>query len=165
MTILKKIKIWCGLSKMLFNKLSKVNKHMNPENPIVLDTGGIGAEKVDMNHAGCACTLVCYCEDVNSRPLRIIIKFTLVTAYRFSDEMHCGGFLADSYDSILEVKNSSWLKSICANEPSGHKELWRKRHFAMFIRSCGYYEFIADDVIVKNEYDRPDIADLSDSAR
>lgn len=33
------------------------------------------------------------------------------------------------------------------------------------IRSCGYYEFIADDVIVKNEYDRPDIADLSDSAR
>ena len=105
-----------------------------------------------MNHADCACTLVCYCEDENSRPLKIKIEFSLVTAYRFSTEMYCGEFLDGTYDSILEVKDSNWLKSICANEPVGHQELWRKRHFAMFIRGCGYYEFIADDVTVKNEY-------------
>ena len=137
---------------MLFNKLPKENRQMKTKNPIILDTGGIGADKVDMNHADCACTLVCYCEDENSRPLKIKIEFSLVTAYRFSTEMYCGEFLDGTYDSILEVKDSNWLKSICVNEPVGHKELWRKRHFAMFIRGCGYYEFIADDVTVKNEY-------------
>ena len=109
---------------------------MKTENPIILNTGGIGAVSIDMTHTNC----------------EIIIEFSLVTAYRFTCEMYCGGFPDGSYDAILEVKDSDWLKTVCANAPRGHKSPWRQRHFAMFLGSCGCYEFIADDVTVKNEY-------------
>lgn len=125
---------------------------MKTENPIILNTGGIGAVSIDMTHTNCACKLICDCEDENSKPLKIIIEFSLVTAYRFTCKMYCGGFPDGSYDAILEVKDSDWLKTVCANAPRGHKSPWRQRHFAMFLGSCGCYEFIADDVTVKNEY-------------
>lgn len=125
---------------------------MKTENPIILNTGGIGAVSIDMTHTNCACKLICDCEDENSKPLKIIIEFSRVTAYRFTCEMYCGGFPDGSYDAILEVKDSDWLKTVCANALRGHKSPWRQRHFAMFLGSCGCYEFIADDVTVKNEY-------------
>lgn len=125
---------------------------MKTENPIILNTGGIGAVSVDMTHINCACQLICDCEDENSKPLKIMIEFSLVTAYQFTCEMYCGGFPDGSYDAILEIKDSDWLKTVCTNAPRGHKSPWRQRHFAMFLRSCGCYEFIADDVTVKKEY-------------
>ena len=46
---------------------------MKTENPIILNTGGIGAVSIDMTHTNCACKLICDCEDENSKPLKIII--------------------------------------------------------------------------------------------
>ena len=60
---------------------------MKTENPIILNTGGIGAVSIDMTHTNCACKLICDCEDENSKKLNIIIEFSLVTAYLFIFEM------------------------------------------------------------------------------
>ena len=76
------------------------------------------------------------------------IRFHGVVTFRFSDEMHCAGFVRDSYDSVVEVADSEWLRSLKDNEPPGISGVVGKTHFAMLFSSNGYLEVVAERLSV-----------------
>ncbi|SRR5579875_552523 len=76
-----------------------------------------------------------------------ILFFPHVIAFRFRDEPHIPvDFYSESYESVAEVSNSQWLTELEKTEPkSSYSKLWRRRHFAVLLSSCGFFELIADD--------------------
>lgn len=73
--------------------------------------------------------------------------FPHVITFRFWDEPHIPvDFYSESYESVAEVSNSQWLTELERTEPkSSYNKLWRRRHFAVLLSSCGFFELIADD--------------------
>lgn len=73
--------------------------------------------------------------------------FPYVITFRFWDEPHMpSNFYEESYDSVAEVSNSEWLAEIERTEPKCiYNKLWRRRHFAVLLSNCGFFELIADD--------------------
>ena len=73
--------------------------------------------------------------------------FPHVITFRFWDEPHIPvNFYSESYESVAEVWNSEWLTELERAEPkSSYSKLWRRRHFALLLSSCGFFELIADD--------------------
>jgi hypothetical protein len=73
--------------------------------------------------------------------------FPHVMSFRFRDEPHMPvDFPSESYESVAEVSHSDWLGELERTEPkSSYSKLWRRRHFALLLSSCGFFELIADD--------------------
>lgn len=73
--------------------------------------------------------------------------FPYVITFRFWDEPHMPSyFYEESYESVAEVSDSQWLVELEKTEPkSSYNKLWRRRHFAVLLSSCGFFELIADD--------------------
>ena len=72
------------------------------------------------------------------------INFEGVTAYRFRDELHSLGYFKGSYDSLVEIQDSDWIKELLHIEPKGFRGVGGKRHYALFLSSNGLFEIIAD---------------------
>jgi hypothetical protein len=73
--------------------------------------------------------------------------FDDVTAFRFRDEMHSRGFIAESYDTLFEIQESAWLKELIEIEPEQILgSVVGSRHFVVFLSSNGYLEVIAKTV-------------------
>jgi hypothetical protein len=64
------------------------------------------------------------------------LMFDWAIAYRFHDEKHARGFDSKSYDALVEIEESPWLREL--GETSGK---WR--HFAVFFSNIGYVEVAA----------------------
>jgi hypothetical protein len=73
--------------------------------------------------------------------------FNYVITFRFWDEPHMPlYFYEESYESVAEVADSQWLAELERTEPkSSYSKLWRRRHFAVLLSSCGFFELIGDD--------------------
>jgi hypothetical protein len=75
------------------------------------------------------------------------LSFDEVTAFRFRDEMHSRGFVEESYDTLVEILDSDWLRDLLDNEPKqilGSVE--GSHHFAVLLSSNGYLEVVAKSV-------------------
>ena len=76
-----------------------------------------------------------------------IIMFESAIAHRFRNEMHSAGYVNGSYDTIIEVKNSHWLKELRTVEAPGTLYgVSEKTHYALFLSSNGYIEVAAESV-------------------
>jgi hypothetical protein len=73
--------------------------------------------------------------------------FLHVISFRFRDEPHMPmDCPSESYESVAEVSDLQWLVERERTQPkSSYSKLWRRRHFAVLLSSCGFYELIADD--------------------
>lgn len=72
------------------------------------------------------------------------VRFETVIAFKFTDEMHGMGSRAGSYDTLVEVKDSSWVAELTAVEPSNLRLSARgMHHYAVFITNNGLFEFMA----------------------
>ena len=59
--------------------------------------------------------------------------------------MHCQGFAKESYDALVQIRDSEWHRELVISEPSnvlGSVE--NKKHFAILFSSSGYLEVVAD---------------------
>lgn len=77
------------------------------------------------------------------------IRFSGVIAFRFRNEMHSAGFLRGTYNALVDVGQSEWLKELARYEPRHIADLVaRARHFAVFFDSNGYFEVVAESFFV-----------------
>lgn len=91
-----------------------------------------------------------YLEDTG-RDLIGRVKFTDLVAFRFRNEMHSAGYCDGSYDSIVEILDSEWIRELLKIEPIGiFNSVRDKRHFAIFLSNNGYIEIIASDFKLLN---------------
>ena len=75
------------------------------------------------------------------------LLFDTVAAFRFRDEMHSLGYIQGSYDTVVEIEDSDWLKQILSIEPESILLTARRsKHFAVMLSSNGYLEVIARSV-------------------
>ena len=80
------------------------------------------------------------------------LVFDTVAAFRFRDEMHSLGYAEDSYDTVVEIEDSDWLKHILSIEPESILlTAKRSKHFAVMLSSNGYLEVIARSVSFERE--------------
>ena len=82
------------------------------------------------------------------------VRFQGMNAHRFFGEMQSRGFIPGSYDTVVEVLESSWREEIIGSEPDGIlSSTSDKKHFALFLSSNGYIEVIADscELLVSRE--------------
>lgn len=80
--------------------------------------------------------------------------FDDVTAFRFRDEMHSLGYADGSYDTVVEIVDSEWVRELLEIEP---KQILGSvngsRHFAVFLSNNGYLEVVAKSVRFQTKVD------------
>jgi hypothetical protein len=72
------------------------------------------------------------------------VQFSDCIAHRFRNEMHSKGYCSESYEAVAVIKDSPWLAELVSGEPTGIRDAVGKKHFAVFLSSNGFFEFIAD---------------------
>lgn len=75
------------------------------------------------------------------------IFFDTVVGFKHDSE----GFAAtlmDAYDQLVEVVDSDWLAEYRKTN-SRIADLFQIKHFAIFLKSCGLYEFIAKSYAIQ----------------
>jgi len=76
------------------------------------------------------------------------IFFDSVVGFRHDSE----GFattLMNAYDRLVEVVNSDWIAEYRKTNPR-IANLYNIKHYAIFIKSCGLYEFIAKNYAIQD---------------
>lgn len=72
------------------------------------------------------------------------ILFKSLISYSFRSTMHGMSFIKYSYDSLVEIKSSDYIKWLLEIEPPMiARSAANKRHFAIFFTDNGYLEVIA----------------------
>ena len=75
------------------------------------------------------------------------IFFKSVVGFKHDSE----GFattLMDAYDRLVEIVNSDWVAEYRKTNPR-IANLFNIKHYAIFLKSCGLYEFIAKDYAIQ----------------
>ena len=70
------------------------------------------------------------------------LLFRLPQAYRHCDEMFCGETAIEAYDQLIEIVDSDWVDEFRKINRE-IADYWKLRHFAIYLKSCGLYEFLA----------------------
>ncbi len=84
-----------------------------------------------------------YDESKNDAIFNSGISFKMAQAHRHRSEMFTNT-LMDAYDCLVEVTDSDWVDEF----KRINKEIadyWDIKHYAIFLKSCGLFEFIASD--------------------
>lgn len=72
------------------------------------------------------------------------VRFDDVIAFRFRDLMRSAGFPSESFDAIVELRDSEWVRELMRVEPPHIRRSVRDcRHFAMLLSESGYIEVVA----------------------
>ena len=72
------------------------------------------------------------------------LKFSGVQCFRYVEEMHCVGFIVESYDHLVVV-DSTWQHAHASTEPDGIVfPVDSARHFALMLSNNGYLELLAE---------------------
>jgi len=82
-----------------------------------------------------------YDENNNDKIFNSGILFETTITHRHSSEK-VTKFISGTYDKLVEVKNSEWVKELTIISPEWVK-YWEVRHYAIYLDSYGLYEFIA----------------------
>jgi hypothetical protein len=84
-----------------------------------------------------------YDENNNDKIFNSGIVFETTIAHRHSSEK-VTKFISGTYDKLVEVKDSEWLKELTDISPEWVK-YWNVQHYAIYLDSHGLYEFIAEN--------------------
>lgn len=108
------------------------------------DTGCLGNMRVSFDIT----TLVLEFEYSDSDGIDHVgsLEFDGISAFRFRGEMYSAGFVNSSFNAVVEIPHSAWIRELSRVEPSGLVSAIRnKKHFAVFMRHHGYFEAIAEN--------------------
>jgi len=109
----------------------------------IADTGDIGDSRLMSNGVELIFQYNYYSSRLKKNCIGKIF-FDHVIAYRFSDEMHSEDFCGLSFCMLVEIENSNWLKKLTENDHKHiYHNLFEQKHFALFLKSNGYFEIIA----------------------
>jgi hypothetical protein len=76
---------------------------------------------------------------------RSAIRFTGVVSSRTTSERCCTAWqIEDSYDTLCEVEESTWLKVVKEQMPERYRDELAVRHFMIYLDSAGCFEVLAD---------------------
>ena len=79
-------------------------------------------------------------------PFRSAIWFTGVIASRTTNERCCTPWhIADSYDTLCEVRDSTWLAAVKSQMPDRYRRELAARHFIICLDSVGCFELLAEE--------------------
>ena len=71
------------------------------------------------------------------------LRFNRIRASRLLSEPFCTAWhIEDAYDTLVEIKNSTWINEF---DKKLHKEAWELHHYLIYLDSAGSFEFIAKD--------------------
>ena len=88
-------------------------------------------------------------KDEENKLKKIVIRFNSVicnkhTSARFTPRLY------DSYDRIVELVDSEWLKEL-KNINEEDYIYWKPKHYIVYLDGFGMFQFIAQDYEVKHE--------------
>jgi hypothetical protein len=73
------------------------------------------------------------------------VRFAAAIAFRFRDEMHSVGYADGSYDTLVRIDDSTWMRQLGEGEPQGiGLGVAGMTHFAVLFSNNGYLEVIAE---------------------
>jgi hypothetical protein len=73
------------------------------------------------------------------------IRFKRVLATRTRSERCCTEWhIQDAYDTLVEVRDSSWLAEIRADIPSRWRDEQELHHYMIYLDSAGCFEVVAE---------------------
>lgn len=121
---------------------TRVRKYMKSKNVHRLSVGGAGCGDVRICSIGTSLRVE-YEYRQDKQDLIGVLEFEDMIAFRFREEMYSAGFLEASYDAVLTVERSSWLKELAKIRPSGLRKV-KRHHFALYLSNLGYLEVIAE---------------------
>lgn len=117
-----------------------------------LRTSGSGCGDIRMVFDGITLTVEYeFCSKIGNEVASV--RFDGVIAHCFRDEMHSYGFPDSSYDAIVEVDSSDWIKQLASDEPKNVRSVNEAKHFVVMLSNNGFLEIVAtsfEDVGVKN---------------
>lgn len=116
-----------------------------------LPIGGSGCEDMELSSDGTE--LDCIINYLSAAQLQTVaVRFKDVIAFRFRDEMHSTGFADGSYDTIVEIDDSTWIRELLQNEPRGILGgVKGKHHIAVLLSNVGYLEVIGESAEIVSE--------------
>lgn len=59
-------------------------------------------------------------------------------------EVACRPEHVNAYDTLVEVRDSEWLRAVVADIAEGWKDKWELHHYRIYFASDGCYEYIAE---------------------
>ncbi len=80
------------------------------------------------------------------------IHFRRVTAFRIIDLEYAKDVAKKSYEALCEIVDSQWVREL-KEKDKGLPLTFGKRHFAMYLKNCGYIEVIAENFEIKSIQD------------
>ncbi|WP_092193158.1 hypothetical protein [Desulfomicrobium norvegicum] len=73
------------------------------------------------------------------------IQFDKVRAHRHEAEIYCPAWkIESSYDTLVEILNSTWASDLKSNAPDDLKNSWKLNHYMIYFESDGCFEVISD---------------------
>lgn len=73
------------------------------------------------------------------------IAFGRVLAFRKRAERCCKPWhIEGTYDTLVEIENSSWLEEMRADTAEQWRDKWPMRHYMIYLDSVGCFEVIAE---------------------
>jgi hypothetical protein len=73
------------------------------------------------------------------------LSFNQVYALRQRSERYCTVWhIEDTYDTLVEVEDSSWVKELREDMSEHYRKDWRPHHYMIYLDSVGCFEFLAE---------------------
>lgn len=73
------------------------------------------------------------------------IRFKSVCATRSRAERCCTAWhIEGAYDTLVEVKQSSWVKELLADTDERWRNEWETHHYMIYLDSAGCFEVVAE---------------------
>ena len=84
--------------------------------------------------------------DENNKLCRETIRFQHIRALEWRTEKTCTIWhVENTYDTLCEVSESSWLKKINQDTDEFWRDKWQMRHFIIYLEDIGCLEIIAEN--------------------
>ena len=90
---------------------------------------------------GDACLLFEYYDEIDQKFYHSGILFDAVQAHKHTTEAFTSSIMG-AYDTLVEIVDSEWIAKLQKINRQA-AALWRIRHYVLFLKSAGLFEFIA----------------------
>jgi len=73
------------------------------------------------------------------------LSFSKVRAYSYTAELHCTSWqIDDAYDTLVEVKSSSWVEELLNNTALDQRDEWVMKHYMIYSDGSGCHQIICN---------------------
>lgn len=85
--------------------------------------------------------------DNDDRYSECVIRFVKVIGFEYS--LIGFGIVPESYDSIIEISDSDWLKRTEQYNKEKY-DYYKPKHYALFLDDYGLYQVLANEVVISD---------------